>query len=163
MMLKRPLRLRVNTVNGNPDQKEISVFIIDDHAGIRTSVGRLIHRTPGLVLCGEASTAEDALTQIPACHPQVVLVDLSLPGMDGVALIGLLHKSRPDILTLAISGYLEISYSSRALRAGARGYLMKDELIEVGEAIHYIVKGGIHISKRIRDRLDNPPSPREQR
>lgn len=134
---------------------QIAVFVVEDHETVRDTVCQLLRRSPGLRLCGEAESAEAALAQFPDCCPEVVLVDLSLPGMDGLALIQHLHENQPEVVTLAVSAYLESIYALQTLEAGARGYIMKDELIGVVEAIYHVYNGGLHVSDRVRAKLGN--------
>ena len=134
---------------------EIPIFIVEDHDAVRGMLGKLIARAPGLVLCGEAASAEAALAQISTCNPRLVLVDVSLPGKDGIELIRLLHERDPDLLTLAISGHDETIYAEAALQAGARGYIMKGKLTKVAEAIRHVCNGGIYVNEAMRDAHDD--------
>lgn len=131
-----------------------SVFIVEDHAAVRRMMGKLIARAPDLSLCGEAASAEAALEQIQACEPHLVLVDISLPGMDGIELIGILHDRYPEILALAVSGHDESVYALPALRAGARGYVMKGAIVKVAEAIHHVRQGGIYATNEVQAQLE---------
>jgi YesN/AraC family two-component response regulator len=80
---------------------------------VRRLTGKWIQRTPGLSLCGEAASAEAALVQIPDCQSQLVLVDVSLPGMSGIELIRILHEAYPNMLLLALSGHDERMYGEK--------------------------------------------------
>lgn len=131
-----------------------SVFIVEDHKVVRRVIGQLIQRSPDLSLCGEAPSAEAALAQIPACQPQLVLVDISLPGMNGMELIRILHEQYPDMWTLALSAHDESIYASQAIRAGARGYVMKEKTENLLEAIRQIRRGNIYLSDKLRPILD---------
>jgi DNA-binding NarL/FixJ family response regulator len=142
-------------VDHETESKGIRVFVVEDHTLIRGMLTSLIGRTQGLELCGEASSAEAALPQLPDSQPEVVLIDLSLPGMDGIMLIRRLKEQSPELLTLAVSGHLESIYALRALRAGARGYVLKDELLEVVKAVRHVYSGGTFISERVQAILDS--------
>lgn len=141
------------TMNG-PERSPVRVFIVEDHDAVRRTLGRLITRTADLTLCGEAASAEAALELIPGCVPGLVLVDISLPGMDGLELIGILKERYPELLTLAVSGHDESVYAIPALRAGARGYVMKGKITNVAEAIRHVNDGGIYASDEVRARFD---------
>jgi DNA-binding NarL/FixJ family response regulator len=130
------------------------VFIVEDHKMVRHVLGQLIQRAPDLNLCGEAPSAEEALVQIPDCQPQLVLVDVSLPGMNGIDLIRILHEKYPDMLLLALSGHDESVYGAMAIRAGARGYVMKGKIEEAQEAIRRVLNGDIYLSDNMRAILD---------
>lgn len=138
-----------------PGQTETLVFIVEDHHLVRRMLGKLIQHNPGFTLCGEADSAEAALAQIPDCHPQLVLVDISLPGMNGIELIHILHERYPRILVLALSGHDESVYALSALEAGARGYVMKEKPHKVAEAIHHVRDGGIYVSDKVQALLDD--------
>jgi DNA-binding NarL/FixJ family response regulator len=113
-------------------QDVTNVFIVEDHKIIRRVLGKLIQSTPGLNLYGEAASAEAALAQIPTCQPQLVLIDVSLPDINGIELIGILHEKYPDMLLLAVSGHDESMYGIQAINAGARGYVMKGRVEGTG-------------------------------
>ena len=130
------------------------VFLVEDHAVVRRMLSKVIARTDGLVLCGQAETAEEALAHLPGCQADLALVDISLPQMDGIELIGILHERYPSLLTLAVSGHDESLYALPALRAGARGYVMKGKIARVVEAIHHVCNGGLYASDAVRARLD---------
>lgn len=132
----------------------IQVFIVEDHAAVRQMMEKLIEKTPGFTLSGSAASAEETLEKIPAARPHLVLVDVSLPGMDGIELIRVLHERWPEILTLAVSGHNESLYAPAALQAGARGYVMKGKVLQVAEAIRHVCNGGLYISDRLREDKD---------
>jgi DNA-binding NarL/FixJ family response regulator len=130
------------------------VFIVEDHPAVRKMLRQFIRRTEGLALCAEADSAEAALEQIPASGAQLVLVDVSLPGMDGIELIRILHERYPHLLSLVLSGHDESVYAVPALRAGARGYVMKGEILNLVEAIRHVCNGGIYASHAVRAKLN---------
>ena len=134
----------------------MQVFIVEDHDLMRHMLGQWVQRTSGLNLCGEAQNAEEALQQIPERHPDLALVDVSLPQINGIELIGMLQEQYPDLLILAISGHDENVYAVPALRAGAQGYLMKGDVDKLGEAIKQIRSGGIYASEAVRALLEKP-------
>jgi DNA-binding NarL/FixJ family response regulator len=135
------------------EQSTTSVFIVENHDVVRRMLGMLIRRTPDLTLCGEAASAEAALLQIPLCRPDLVLMDISLPGMDGIELIQILHQQCPELLMLAVSGHDDTIYALPALRAGAHGYVMKGELLQVAQAIRHVRHGGIYATDRVQAML----------
>lgn len=127
-----------------------SVFIVEDHDVVRRVLSQLIRSLPDLSLCGMAPTAEAALEQIPECNPQLVLVDVSLPGMNGIDLIRILHEKYPEMWMLALSAHEESVYASLALRAGARGYVMKGKTDSLLEAMRQVRKGDIYVSDKVQ-------------
>jgi DNA-binding NarL/FixJ family response regulator len=126
------------------------VFIVEDHKLVRQVMGKLIQRADGIVLCGEADSAEDALEKIPDCQPQLVLVDVSLPGINGIELIQILHGKYPEMKFLALSAHDESVYGAMAIRAGAHGYIMKDKVGQVLDAISEVTEGRLFISDTLQ-------------
>lgn len=136
------------------EKTSATIYIVEDHDIVRNLLVQLVERTPGVSLVGVAASAEEALEHIPARRPRLVLVDVSLPGMDGIDLIRLLHDRWPDIRTLAISGHDEALYAAATLNAGAHGYVMKGNVIQITEAIQRILEGEIYLSPQLRDLLN---------
>ncbi|AQZ66763.1 DNA-binding response regulator, LuxR family [[Actinomadura] parvosata subsp. kistnae] len=118
----------------------INVLIVDDHAIVRTGLRLLLETTAELVAVGEAGDGEEALRQCHALRPDVVLMDLYLPGMDGVAATGRITAELPEVKVLALSTFDLEEHVVAALRAGASGFLPKDsspeELIEGIKVVH---------------------------
>jgi DNA-binding NarL/FixJ family response regulator len=137
------------------------IFIVDDHPLMRDGMGHLINSEPGLIFCGGAGTAEDALSEVARLKPDLVITDVSLPGRSGLDLIKDLKARAPEVLVLAFSMHDENYYAERALRAGARGYLMKGAGSEkMLEAIHRILAGETLVSPAIAAKiLDHFSSP----
>ncbi len=130
------------------------IFIVEDHAMIRRGYISLIKRKPDLEICGEAASGEDALITIPDCAPDLVLVDVSLPGMSGVDLVRHLKVTQPDLATLVISGHEETLFVEGVLAAGARGYIMKEQAPEVLiSAIYQVLSGQQYLSERMHKKL----------
>jgi len=130
------------------------IFLVDDHTILREGLATLINQSADLLVCGEASTSEEALTKIPECKPDLVVVDLSLPDSGGLELLRLLKLRHPELQSLVLSMHDESVYAKRALRAGARGYIMKHEAItEVQAAIRRILEGGLYLSRKVSDWL----------
>ncbi len=103
-----------------------NIFIIEDHPIIRQGYALLLRRTEDMAICGEASSAEDALRQIPTCAPDIILVDFSLPGMNGLEFVQRLQEAQPGLPTVMISGHQEEVFIENVLAAGATRYLVKE-------------------------------------
>lgn len=103
-----------------------NVFIIEDHPVIRQGYTLLLKRTEDLNICGEASSAEDGLAQIPTCAPDIVLVDFSLPGMNGLEFVRQLRAEQPELPAIVISGHKEEVFIESILAAGAASYIIKE-------------------------------------
>lgn len=105
-------------------------------------------------VCGQSETAEQALSEIPKLKPDVAVVDISLPGMNGIELIKHLLAQLENLKVLVVSRHDEELYAERAIRAGAKGYLMKLEAGEViVSAVRQILNGGIYLSDKIGSQL----------
>ncbi|NBC03194.1 MAG: response regulator [Bacteroidetes bacterium] len=130
------------------------IYIVDDHPLMRKGLAMTIDKEMGFEVCGQAESAEKALTEIIDLTPDVAVVDISLPGMNGIELIkNVLHQA-PELKILVVSRHDEELYAERAIRAGAKGYLMKLEAAEVMiSAIRQILKGGIYLSEKIGNKL----------
>ena len=130
------------------------VFIIDDHPVFREGLVGLVRREPGLAVCGEADNAPQALTALERSSPNLVLADISLPGKSGLELIKDILAIRPETAILVISMHDETLYAERVLRAGARGYIMKQEGPDkILQAIRHVLGGQIAVSPRMSVRL----------
>ena len=125
-----------------------SILVVDDHPLTRHGIAQLIGQHSDLRVCGEAGSAEQALESVRALHPELVLVDVTLPGRPGLELIKDIAVLYSDVLVLVVSMHDESLYAERALKAGARGYLMKsaggDELIK---AIRQVLAGQVYVSQ----------------
>jgi len=123
------------------------VFLVDDHPMMRAGLTQLIDRQPDQVVCGEASNPAEALKLLPAAKPDIVLADLTMPGRSGLEFVKDLLAVSPTLPILVASMHDEAVYAERALRAGARGYIMKEAGGEaVIAAIRQILGGQIYVS-----------------
>jgi DNA-binding NarL/FixJ family response regulator len=130
------------------------IFIVDDHPVFREGLVGLIKREPGLTICGEADRAVEALDGILHANPALVLLDIGLPGRSGLELIKDIQSARPETAVLVISMHEESLYAERVLRAGGRGYIMKQEGPEkILQAIRQVLGGQIYVSARMSIRL----------
>ena len=130
------------------------VVLVDDHPLMRKGLVRTIENEVDLNIAGQMSSAEEALDEIEALDPALAIVDISLPGMSGMELIKHLQSRRPALKILVVSRHDETLYAERCLRAGAKGYLMKQEAGDViVKAIRKILNGRIFVSEEINERL----------
>jgi len=126
------------------------VLLVDDHPIVRQGLARLIAQEPDLEVCGEAADEGTAWSQVGAHEPGLVLVDLSLKTGNGLELIKRIRSGYPEMPILVISMHDEVFYVERALRAGASGYLTKEEAGDnVLLAIRKILEGEIYLSDRL--------------
>jgi DNA-binding NarL/FixJ family response regulator len=131
-----------------------SILIVDDHPMMREGVALLISREKDLEVCGEADTAPAAIELVAQTKPHLVMVDITLPGRSGLELIKDIHAVSPDTLVLVVSMHDESLYAERVLRAGGRGYVMKQEGgKKLMEAIRQVLNGQIYVSPAISVRI----------
>jgi len=128
----------------------IKVFLVDDHPLVREGLTNLINQQPRFRVCGEAENVPDALRGIETSDPDVAIVDISLKGSSGLELIKQLKALRPRLAIIALSMHDEKFYAERAIRAGARGYVMKRESTKkIVAAIDEVLKGRLCISEQV--------------
>lgn len=134
--------------------KKSKVFVVDDHPIVRQGLALLINREPDLAVCGEAEDAQTAMQSVNAIRPDIMVVDISLNGPDGLDLLKDVRMRHPDLPVLILSMHDESIYAERALRAGAQGYIMKQEATEkVLVALRRILSHEIYVSERIANRM----------
>ena len=124
-----------------------TVLIVDDHPIVRQGLAQLINQEKDLEVCGQAEDAHKAMQAIRQLNPDMVIVDISLKGTSGLELIKDLRVQYPDLPALMLSMNDEAVYGERALRAGAKGYVMKQEATEkVVTAIRQVLAGEVYVS-----------------
>ena len=130
------------------------VYIVDDHPVVQRGLGDLFDREEDFVVCGISSGVTEAMDAIPKVKPDLVISDLSLGDHRGLDLVSQLVSHDPSIPVLIVSMHDEELYANRALAAGARGYVMKEES-EVGilEAAREVAAGGIYLSEKMRSQI----------
>ena len=130
------------------------IFIVDDHPLLRRGLAELINREPDMVFCGEAEDSPSAMKSIAQIKPDLVIVDIALKRGHGIDLVKEIKTHFPDVKTLVLSGFHESLYAERALRAGALGYLNKQESSEkMLVAIRTCLDGNRYVSPEITERL----------
>jgi DNA-binding NarL/FixJ family response regulator len=135
-------------------QKKKQILIVDDHPMMRQGLGQLISAESDLAICGEANNAENALDLINTVKPDLVLVDISLPGKNGLELIKDFQALQPGLHVLVISMHDESLFAERVLRAGGRGYIMKQEGgKKLMQAIRQVLEGKIYVSEKMSSNI----------
>jgi DNA-binding NarL/FixJ family response regulator len=134
--------------------KKSKVLVVDDHPIVRQGLALLINRESDLTVCGEAEDARMAMQSITTSKPDILVVDISLNGPDGLDLLKNIRTRHPELPVLILSMHDESIYAERALRAGAQGYIMKQEATEkVLVALRRILSNEIYVSERIANRM----------
>ena len=130
------------------------VFIVDDHPLVREGLANLINAQNDLMVCGEAEDSGRAIAGILKTRPHVALIDISLKNESGLELLKHLRSQFSEIALIVLSMHDETLYAERALRAGARGYVMKREASKsVLASIRRVLEGGVYVSERVANRL----------
>lgn len=127
-----------------------SIFLVEDHAGFANALNNMLSQNQNLKIVAVAETAEAALEQLRGLKVDLVLIDFSLPDMTGLNLLERLHHEHPDLRCAILSGHLLPQHARRALDAGGRGYLIKDNPLEILEGIQSILRGDYYVSEELR-------------
>ena len=135
-------------------QPKVRVLLVDDHPVLRKGLAQLVNQDSRLVVCGEADDVPTAIKSIETLQPDLVIMDISLKHGDGIELLKTVKPQFPDLPVLVLSMHDETLYAERSLRAGAMGYLMKDDPAEqVLLAIGRVLAGEIFLSNRMKSRM----------
>jgi DNA-binding NarL/FixJ family response regulator len=138
------------TVSIPDDGRRSRVLIVDDHPIVRERLAELINEEPDLMVCGEAEDGRTALEAVATTNPDVATIDISLKDSYGIELVKELKLRHPSLLTIVLSMHDESLYAERALRAGARGYVTKQEASKkIVSAIRQVLKGGIFVNEKM--------------
>ncbi|HUD49360.1 MAG TPA: response regulator transcription factor [Candidatus Baltobacteraceae bacterium] len=147
-----PSRGISRTIKGVKDGQKI--MLVDDHPVIRNGLAQLIDQEPDLKVCGQFEDSTHALEAVAALQPDLAIVDLSLKGSSGLELVKNIKSAHPGVLILVLSMHDESLYAERAIRAGASGYIMKQESADrVLGAIRKVLNGGIHLSEGMNSKF----------
>ncbi len=146
--------------NGHPqlpvgsNTETIRVLLVDDHPAFRFGVREIINLHPDIEVCGEASDGAAALQAFRSLRPDVVLLDISLPGTNGIEIIKMMKAEQGDVSILVLSMHDETIYGLRSLRAGAKGYLRKDHAVtHLVEALRTTAADDFYVSRRFLNQL----------
>lgn len=130
------------------------ILVVDDHPFMRAGLAQLIDRQPDMVVCCEAGNPAEGLQKAQASRPDLVLSDITMPGRSGAEFIKDLHALQPDLPVLVISMHDESIYAERMLRAGARGYIMKEAGgVALLAAVRQVLRGEVYVSAKLSARL----------
>lgn len=145
----------MNQKNPNhPSPDSARVLLVEDHPMLREHLAHLIREQPGMEICGETDNAPSALDLILRTQPDIAIVDISLRGTSGLELIKDIKSRGITVPVLVLSMHDENLYAERALRAGARGYITKNEASSVViEAIRTVLTGGVYVSSQLAAKI----------
>lgn len=130
------------------------ILLADDHAILRAGLRLLIDNQPGLSVVGEAGSGAEAIEKAKALQPDVILLDLNMPGMDGLAAIPLLKQEAPESRILVLTMYDDLSYLQEALHAGASGYVLKKAVdSELLLALQTVLRGETYVHSAMTQKL----------
>ncbi len=141
-------------MNPNINGASKRLLVVDAHPIVRYGIRHMFEQVPEVTVCGEAENGRSALEAMRALNPDLVLMEVAMPGMNGIELIKLMLSERPLLKILMLSNHDESLYALRALRAGAKGYLTKAQPLEhIGDALRSIIEGATYVSREFSERL----------
>jgi DNA-binding NarL/FixJ family response regulator len=134
--------------------KQIRMLLADDHPAVRAGIRGELKKAEDIVIIGEASTGEEILRLVAELTPDLLLLDMALPGLDGVEVTRRLRKTHPQVRILAFSGYADDAFVFGVLEAGAAGYLLKDEALErLVDSVRLAMHGEVVLSNRVAQKV----------
>jgi DNA-binding NarL/FixJ family response regulator len=135
-------------------KRQVSVLLVDDHAVVREGYRRLLERAGGIAVVGEAADADSAHALYCSLEPQVVVMDITMPGTSGIEVMRRMLSSRPDARVLIFSMHEDTIFATRALQAGAFGYVTKASAPQtLVEAVHSVATGNKYLSAELAHKL----------
>ena len=145
-----------NTASASP----IRIVLADDHDLVRSGIKALLSMVEGVQVIAEARSGQELITLVESLDPDLVMTDISMPGMDGITAIAHLRQSRPKVHLLVLSMYDTVDFVKRAVASGACGYLMKEAPpFELEQAVRSVIATGSYFSPVIAQRLLQPSEP----
>ena len=142
------------STNSNTPAKPIRVLLADDHPIVRAGIRLLLEKLPGVAVSGEASDGREALERIKAQQPDVVLLDITMPGLNGLQALARMTRDFPHVRVIILSMHPNDEYVLQALKSGASGYLLKRAATaELPAALKSVVGGEIYLSREINSQF----------
>jgi DNA-binding NarL/FixJ family response regulator len=138
----------------------VRIVLADDHDLVRSGIKALLSMVDGVEVVAEARNGEDLIALVESLAPDIVMTDISMPGMDGITAISEIHGKHPEVRLLVLSMYDTVDFVKRAVASGACGYLMKDAPpFELEQAVRSVMATGSYFSPAIAQRLLQPSEP----
>jgi DNA-binding NarL/FixJ family response regulator len=139
---------------GSDAPPKVKILLVDDHPITRQGIKALVNQQRHLEICGEADNAEAAVELVDQLRPNLAIIDISLKAMNGIDLTQRIRSRTPQVLVLVVSMHDESLYAERALRAGATGYLAKQEASDkISIAIQQVLKGEIYLGDKLKEKM----------
>jgi DNA-binding NarL/FixJ family response regulator len=139
---------------------KLRILIVDDHALVREGLKRLIHEQPDMLVVGEAGDGHEALRVAKECLPDVALVDIWMPGMDGARITQMITDACPEVKVIALTRHDDAGFVRKLLEAGAMGYVLKQSaLSELTRAVRAVAAGQQFVDASIRGAVPSSPDP----
>jgi DNA-binding NarL/FixJ family response regulator len=147
-------------MKNTPEAKSIRVVLADDHDLVRSGIKALLSMIEGVAVIAEARDGRELINLVESLNPDVVMTDISMPGMDGITAISEIHGKHPEVRLLVLSMYDTVDFVKRAVAKGACGYLVKDAPpFELEQALRSVMATGSYFSPAIAQRLLQPSEP----
>lgn len=147
-------------MNAAAESKPVRIVLADDHELVRSGIKALLTMIGGVEVIAEARDGRELLTLLGGVTPDLVMIDISMPGMDGITAIAEIHDRYPDVKVLVLSMYDTVDFVKRAMANGACGYLLKDATpFELEQALRSVMGMGSYFSPAIAQRLMQPSEP----
>jgi DNA-binding NarL/FixJ family response regulator len=147
-------------MKNNAPSQTVRVVLADDHDLVRSGIKALLSMVEGVQVIAEARDGKELIALVDDLLPDVVMTDISMPGMDGITAIAEIHSKHPDVRLLVLSMYDTVDFVKRAVTNGACGYLMKDSPpFELEQAMRSVMATGSYFSPAIAQRLLQPSEP----
>jgi DNA-binding NarL/FixJ family response regulator len=127
-----------------------SILLVEDHEIFAEALLRVLQERGHWDVVAVAHSAEEAIDQLRNLEVDLVLVDISLPYISGISLVLILQQKYPELPCVMLSGHVSEHYARRSLAAGARGYLVKDDAIEILDGIRRVLQGEVYVSQQVR-------------
>jgi DNA-binding NarL/FixJ family response regulator len=144
----------------NPGGKPVSIVLADDHDLVRSGIKALLSMVEGVEVIAEARDGHELMKLVDSLAPDIVMTDISMPGMDGITAIAGIHEKHPKVRMLVLSMYDTVDFVKRAVASGACGYLLKDAPpYELEQAVRAVMATGSYFSPSIAQRLLQPSEP----
>jgi DNA-binding NarL/FixJ family response regulator len=131
-----------------------TILLVEDHKLMAEALVSVLHKNGKFTVADVAESAEAALERLPNLQVDLALVDVVLPHTSGIDLVSRIHEKYPGLPCLMISGRSTSQYVKRSLAAGARGYVLKDDIQEVILGIRHVLGGGVYLSKRLDEEIN---------